>query len=147
MPHSNTLLSTAFYGLLGATSMAVCHANSLEVTINNIDTQRPGVIRVYLFTADGFPKRHQQALQQQVFTPSQPVRVSFRQVPEVFAIKAFHDENNSDSLTKNWTGIFPAEGLAFSNGATLRFRPPSFAKAKLEYSQTSGSIQLKMIYP
>lgn len=127
--------------------MSFSYANNLTVTIDNIEPSRAGVIRVYLFGAEGFPKHHQQALQQYELEPKSRVSIQFTQVPEHFAIKAFHDENNSNSLTKNWTGLFPAEGLAFSNGATVRFGPPSFSQAKLSYSQTSGNIQLKMLYP
>ena len=75
------------------------------------------------------------------------ISIEFSAVPDEFAIKVLHDEDETGKVTKNWTRIIPAEGLGFSQGAKLRFRPPSFARAKVKLSDTSSPITIRMIYP
>jgi uncharacterized protein (DUF2141 family) len=47
--------------------------------------------------------------------------------PARYAFQYFHDENNSNSLNKNFVGI-PKEGIGFSNNAKGSFGPPPFEK-------------------
>ncbi len=50
------------------------------------------------------------------------------QLPEAFALAAYHDENNDSVLNKNVAGI-PTERYGFSNKARGTFGPPSFDQA------------------
>lgn len=69
------------------------------------------------------------------------------QVPDKpFAIKVHHDEDSSGTVTKDWTGFIPAEGLGFSSGAQLRFGPPSFDDAVMTLPN-DGKIEINIIYP
>ncbi|MCW8876954.1 MAG: DUF2141 domain-containing protein [Kangiellaceae bacterium] len=124
------------------------NAKEILVQIENVDTKKAGNIVVMLFGKDGFPKDHSKAVATKVIpAATQNVQVKFNSVPEEFAIKVLHDEDESGTVTKNWTGFIPSEGLGFSNGAKLNFGPPSFKKAKLNLSTVNNTLKLKIIYP
>jgi len=140
-------------GVLSLMATIVNAKNELEslditVQVNNINSTKPGNILVMLYAKDGFPKDHGKALQIEVIPAVvKQMSVSFSSVPAEFAIKILHDEDKNGEVTKNWTGIIPAEGLGFSNGAVLRFGPPSFNKAKLTLSKVFSPLSIDIIYP
>ncbi|MFG0267593.1 MAG: DUF2141 domain-containing protein [Rhodopirellula sp. JB055] len=53
------------------------------------------------------------------------------QLPERFAIAAFHDTDNDGALSRNQFGI-PAERYGFSNNARGKFGPPAFKEAVID---------------
>jgi UDP:flavonoid glycosyltransferase YjiC (YdhE family)/uncharacterized protein (DUF2141 family) len=53
--------------------------------------------------------------------------------PDVYAISAFHDENDNQRLDTNFLGI-PTESWCTSRGAKAYFGPPSFDDAKFRYA-------------
>lgn len=108
---------------------------TITLNIAEIKHQRGGSLIIFIFTGDGFPKRHEMAqlkFSYPVIESSASVEI---QVPleQSFAIKVLHDENGDGQVTKNWTGIIPHDGLGFSNGARIRFGPPSFDDARIHY--------------
>ena len=123
-------------------------AQEVTVQVTNIDVNKTGNILVMLYSDKGFPKDHQQALAIKELPANKTnLTVNFSAVPEKFAIKILHDEDETGSVTKNWTGIIPAEGLGFSNGAKLFLGPPSFKKAQLKRSTITQPISIGIIYP
>ena len=121
--------------------------SELHLTIDDIDYERGGDMSVYLFLANGFPIKHEQALKSYHFEVSHSSHSLIIEVPDtLFALKAHHDEDGSGAVTKNWTGFIPAEGFGFSSGARVRFTPPSFNSAAMR-SPSSGKTHLRMIYP
>lgn len=123
-------------------------ARDVRVRVTNIDTHRIGVISVMLYGEDGYPRDHGKALSiqsKQADTPT--LEFTFSINLEVFAIKVLHDEDMNNEVSKDWTGIFPSEGLGFSNGATLSFGPPSFRRSKLVLAETGDVIEIPVIYP
>jgi len=143
------IISKIIYG--GLTMMMLSTpglAKNLTVQVSDIDLTRPGNIMVMLYTKDGYPKNHDKAVSIQTKSAShQNINFIFPLDFEEFAIKVLHDENMDGKVSKNWTGIFPSEGLGFSNGATLNFGPPSFQKSKLRFSKTTNVINIPIIYP
>ena len=133
-----------FMNAAGATQ-----AKDFTIKVNNIEHQRGGNIMVMIFSAAGFPKDHSKAVTVKTLPALRnsmkfdfPVRL-----PE-FAIKVLHDEDRSGKATKNWTGVFPAEGLGFSNGQKIGLTGPSvFSKSKLSRSRTKKAINIKINYP
>ena len=125
-------------------------AKEITVTVEEIDTERPGHIMVMLYSEDGFPKDHAKALStqtQSVTTDSNTMRFRFTVEKDNFAIKILHDENMDGEVSKNWTGIIPSEGLGFSNGAKLGFCPPSYRDAVLNTDEVGKEIAIPIIYP
>lgn len=136
----------------GAIQMAIINqvnAKSISVTVNNIDIGRPGVVLVMLFGREGFPKDHGQALVIKSQTAEKNELVfNFDVALSEFAIKVLHDENEDGKTTKDWTGIIPAEGLGFSNGAKLGiFGPPSFKRSALQIEEVNSDLSISVIYP
>ncbi len=120
---------------------------ALTLTITDIDFKRPGEVVVMVFQEDGFPKDHQKAIKKYHITPQETRHQINIEVPEgKFALKIHHDEDKSGTMTKNWTGIIPAEGVGFSSGAKVRFGPPSFKAAQMELPE-SGEVNVPIIYP
>jgi uncharacterized protein (DUF2141 family) len=120
----------------------------LVMKIKGIEASRGGQIRVFVFVKDGFPTKNDKALK----TYTQPVGDGEIMIPIEapadipFALKVHHDEDGNNKLTKNWTGIFPTEGLGFSSDAKLNFGPPSFAAAKMSMPE-SMRVSISMLYP
>ncbi len=123
-------------------------AKSLTVNVSNIDTSKGGDVIVFLFTEQAFPKKHELAARkntQQAHQSEQQFIITHDLTH--FAVKVLHDENSDGKVTKNWTGIYPKEGLVFSNQQTLQlFGPPSYTQCKViaEQSQTQN---LSIKYP
>ena len=141
------LIFIMFIGVTLMTSSTVI-AQEVTIQVDNIDTSKSGNILVMLYSDKGFPKDHKQALVIEVLPATQQrYLVNFLSVPDTFAIKILHDEDESGEVTKNWTGIMPAEGLGFSNGAKLFLGPPSFKNAKLDISLITQPIKINIIYP
>jgi len=139
--------SFIIFGVLSVMSKTVV-AKDIVIHVENIDIRLPGHIMVMLYERDGFPKNHAKAIAINVIpVTNEKVITRFTSVPAEFAIKILHDEDETGQVTKNWTGIMPAEGLGFSNGARIRFGPPKFKNAKLNLEDSHNPITIMMIYP
>lgn len=134
-------------GVLSVMSKIVV-AKDIVIHVENIDIRLPGNIMVMLYKRDGFPKIHAKAIAINVIpVTNEKVIARFAYVPDEFAIKILHDEDETGEVTKNWTGIMPAEGLGFSNGAKVKFGPPKYERAKLKLEDSHDPIIITMIYP
>jgi len=144
---SYLFLSLIFIGV-ASTMSGQANAKSITIHVENIDTNKPGNLMILLYEQDGFPKEHAKAIDVNVVPANkEKITVNFPSAPPEFAIKVLHDEDESGQVTKNWTGLIPAEGLGFSNDARLSFGPPKFKQAKVDLEQIKGSLTIKMIYP
>lgn len=125
----------------------------IRIQVTDIDVKRSGQIMVMLFGEEGFPKNHSKAISTSIKgASSSTLNFVFSVGLDVFAIKVLHDENGDKQVTKNWTGILPAEGLGFSNGAKIRlgpirFGPPSFNDAKLHLKDVHTPLNINILYP
>ncbi|KZN33171.1 DUF2141 domain-containing protein [Pseudoalteromonas luteoviolacea] len=144
----NKIRYSTFAGVM-LTMANTVHAHSIEVKINGIDTERSGQIMVMLFAQEGFPIKHDKAIQTRYLTPDTPShQVTFTRPKTNFAVKVLHDEDNSGKTSKNWTGIIPSEGLGFSNGVTISWRgAPKFSDAKIHPDSVSEPIEITIRYP
>ena len=120
----------------------------LEVTISGIEPGRGGKMQLFVFLKDGFPISHKKALEFLVVpVVGKKVTVTLNVPADVpFALKAHHDEDGNSKVSKNWTGIFPAEGLGFSSGAMMSPMPPSFSMAKMIMPQ-GNATSITLRYP
>ncbi len=68
----------------------------------------------------------------------------FKSVPKgVYAISAFHDQNNNGKLDTNFIGL-PTEDYCASRDARNSFGPPSFGDAKFSYSGGVARLSARM---
>lgn len=65
--------------------------------------------------------------------------------PGVWAVQAYHDENDNEEVDRDALGI-PTEGIGFSNNAPFRFGPPSYHDAKIQLGTEGGKISLRLRY-
>jgi uncharacterized protein (DUF2141 family) len=108
---------------------------------------RAGSLRVKLVAeADGFPGSDAHvAAKRRVPVDAAAVSVAFDGVaPGDYAIVALHDEDDDAELDRR-LGL-PAEGLAFSSGARIRFGPPSFEEAQFELGARDAELALELQY-
>lgn len=142
-----TLISVAML-LLSSTSFA--QEEKITVDVSGINVERGGNLVVLLFGREGFPVKHEKALA----TQTQPVlseRMTFTFgafLHDELAFKVLHDEDSNNKVTKNWTGIWPREGLGFSNGAAMSTGgPPNFDAAKLSRGKAINGVKMRVVYP
>ncbi len=60
-----------------------------------------------------------------------------------YAIKIYHDENNSDELDTNFIGV-PSEDYGFSNNAKGSFGPASWKDAQFKFDQDSMVVEINI---
>lgn len=65
--------------------------------------------------------------------------------PGVYALQAFHDENDNLDLDRNFLGL-PQEGMGFSNDAQMRFGPPHFEDAAIKVDAGGAATRLRLRY-
>jgi len=144
------LFNRIITGLILIVMPMFAYAETIDVEVQNIMVSRGGNVMVLLFTETGFPIEHHQAVAvQDKSAETERMKFSFT-IPsfEYIAFKVLHDEDTNNKVTKNWTGIWPKEGLGFSNNQKMGLLgPPDFDKAKLAVANLSGSISLIVTYP
>ncbi|GAC17807.1 DUF2141 domain-containing protein [Paraglaciecola arctica] len=124
-------------------------AKEVTVKVEGVDVKRGGNLMVMLFSEKGFPKKHQDA-QQLITVKAEESDMLFVFTTELneFALKVLHDENENGKVTKNWTGIMPAEGLGFSNDQKIGLTgPPSYKNAKVSVKDQDTEFSIKLRYP
>lgn len=124
-------------------------ADDFTIRVSNIDVSRGGNIGVYIFGRDGFPTKHEKALHSKTLKADKnELNFTFNTDLRELAIKIHHDEDGNGKITKNWTGIIPAEGLGFSNDQKISFLgPPSYKKSKIYPDEFQKGIAIEIIYP
>ncbi len=65
--------------------------------------------------------------------------------PGQYAVQAFHDENGNGLLDRTSLGR-PAEGMAFSRDAPMRFGPPKYRDAVVQVPPEGGILSITMRY-
>jgi len=137
-------------GLILITIPLIVHAETINVEVENIMVSRGGNVMVLLFTGEGFPIKHDKALTVKTKPASaERLKFLFKKTPSKHvAFKVLHDEDANKKVSKNWTGIWPKEGLGFSNGRQMSaIGPPNFEEAKLVVADITDSVTLIVTYP
>lgn len=65
--------------------------------------------------------------------------------PGVYAVQAFHDENDNARIDRSMLGT-PTEGIGFSNDAPMRFGPPRFDAAAIRIEEGASRIRVRLRY-
>jgi uncharacterized protein (DUF2141 family) len=98
-------------------------------------------------SAKGFPTDPSLAAQKRwCEIASKAATCSFDPIPAgTYAVACIHDENKNGKLDTGALGI-PTEGTVASNHAKGFMGPPSFDKAKFQFSGTATTLDLRMGY-
>jgi uncharacterized protein (DUF2141 family) len=130
--------------LLLAVPLSGALAADLEVTLEDVATSS-GHVLVAVCTPETFLRRGCP------YTGRAPAASGEAQVvvrgidPGVYAVQAFHDQNDNLDLDRNILGL-PKEGMGFSNDAPMRFGPPSFDDAAIEIGAAGAATRLRLRY-
>jgi uncharacterized protein (DUF2141 family) len=121
---------------------------TLTVRITNLKNQ-DGQIGLSVFRVPtGWPEDWKQA-ERWAMVPieSNPQEIIISDLPVGrYAVSAFHDENSSGDIDKNFMGI-PKEGYGVSNGAKAgMFGPPKFEEALINLDPTGTTIDIAIEY-
>ena len=124
------------------------YAEEINIHVTGIKPARGGTLYVMLFTKDGYPKKHAKAIETQKVAADKPeMNFGFSTDRDDVAIKVHHDEDDNGKVTKNWTGIYPAEGLGFSNGQRVKMTgAPSYKKSKIMRKNFSNLVEINLHY-
>ncbi|MCU7844875.1 MAG: DUF2141 domain-containing protein [Candidatus Thiodiazotropha sp. (ex Monitilora ramsayi)] len=139
-------------GVLGVVMLAITgavQATEFTVTVTGVDVARGGSVMVFVFSEEGFPKKHEKALLVQKSNAlDETMRFTVTVQTEALAVKVLHDENGDGKVSKNWTGVYPKEGLGFSNDQRLgMFGPPGYNSAKVSREVFANGLGIRVIYP
>jgi uncharacterized protein (DUF2141 family) len=130
--------------ILLAAPLAGAGAAELKVTLEDVATSS-GHVLVAVCTPETFLR------QGCPYTGQAPAATGEAQVvvrniePGVYAVQAFHDENDNLDLDRNVIG-WPKEGMGFSNDAPMSYGPPSFEDAAIEIEAAGASTRLRLRY-
>ena len=123
-------------------------AEEINIQLTGIEPARGGTLYVMLFGKDGYPKKHAKALEIQSMPANKSkMEFFFETDRDHIAIKVHHDEDMNGKVTKNWTGIYPVEGLGFSNKQRVKMTgPPSYRKSKIVRPDYEQIVEISLIY-
>lgn len=134
---------------LNVSAISLAHADTLTVTINNIEEAGEIHVAVYdsaeAFEADrGEKGGAAPGMAEGTIAMVEPGSTTYvyELPPGTYAIGIFHDVNLNNKMDNNFFGI-PKEQFGFSNNARAFFGPPDFKEAAFELKGTaSQSIDL-----
>jgi uncharacterized protein (DUF2141 family) len=125
---------------------------TVQVKITGISNNQ-GVVRIAMFNMpqafaeknNSAPDAFQKGIAQ--INEHNQATYIFKNVPYgVYAIKLFHDEDNSGKLKKNLFGK-PQEGFGFSNNPPIAHQAPSFDQAKFAVDKSKVNMTIQMVNP
>jgi len=132
-------------------SIVSLNGTELNIRVDNIDTKKGGNLSVYIFGKNGYPKVHKDALLHQIIKVEKNSENFIFEIEnniKDLSIKVHHDENSDGKVSKNWTGIYPKEGLGFSKKQeVVMFGPPNYEDSKLTLEEFREKINISLIYP
>lgn len=134
------ITSAACAAALLATNLA--GAADLTIHIDDVKSAS-GTVMVAIFNSEGSflkaPTRASGAAAAQ-----QGAKVVVKDLPEgEYAFALYHDANGNGVMDRNPLGI-PTEDYAFSNNATGRMGPPSFASAKFALPAAGADLRISL---
>lgn len=136
--------------ILLISSVSLAEEENITIEISGINVERGGNLIVLVFDRDGFPIKHEKARSTQTKNVSSS-RMTFTfsdSLNSELAFKVLHDEDSNNKVTKNWMGIWPREGLGFSNDTVMGVAgPPGFDAAKVSKEEIRKGIKMRVIYP
>ena len=131
---------------LGTAGLGAQERTDLTIVVQNIKNAS-GIVRLALWGgAEGFTVQEKALVR--LVQPAVAGALAFRfdgLKPGIYALATYHDENGNSEMDRTWLGL-PDEGLAFSNGAWIKFGPPSFEEAAFEVRPEPQVVTVSLRY-
>jgi uncharacterized protein (DUF2141 family) len=143
-PMARRILLVGFLLLLLLTGQA--QAARLIVTIQGTRSA-DGYLYVALFSKpDGFPDGDYSIQHTKLTAAAETLSVVFDDLaPGIYAVGAYHDENNNNRLDTDFIG-YPTEGYALSNGIRAVISRPRFIDAAFAVGDEDAHVTLRIKY-
>lgn len=118
----------------------------LVVLVSGVRSTR-GSIRIKVHHHDrDFPASKDVIARELAPADSATVSFAFPALPHgTYAVVVLHDEDDDSILDRGLLGR-PVEGIGFSNGARVRFGPPSFEDAAFELRTSRLELAVEVAY-
>lgn len=121
-------------------------AARIVVTITGLRSNEGGIYVGLYATPSKFLNGTQVDAMRKVRASTAPVTITFDNLaPGVYAVGAYHDENNNDHLDTNFLGL-PTEGYALSNGVRAIASKPTFQQAAFTVGNAGAAVTLQIRY-
>jgi len=152
MKYLKYILSLALLLFIPVLTLAAPKLATVEVKVTGINNNQ-GVVRIAMFNSpqafsdknDTAPYAFKKGIAR-IDGQNQAI-YTFKNVPYgVYAIKLFHDADNSGILKKNFFGK-PQEGFGFSNNPAIMNQAPSFDQARFLVDRTRVGMTIQMVNP
>jgi uncharacterized protein (DUF2141 family) len=139
---SSSISKASFVSALLIALTSVAHAGDLTVEVKGLKSAT-GEVAVGLFDQNAeFPKQYTYGVR--LVATKDGVLAVFKDVkPGVYAISAYHDENDNKKLDRGMFGI-PKEAYGFSQDARGEGGPPQFRDAQFEVPADGTRVQIKL---
>ncbi|ROO28778.1 DUF2141 domain-containing protein [Salinisphaera japonica] len=130
--------------LAGLWLPALAGAATLTVEVTGLKNNT-GVVRVAVCDRDHFTEA-ECAYKGAAAPENGAAAVTIGDIPPgVYAVQAYADTNDNDTLDTNWIG-WPKEGMGFSNDAKMHHGPPDYDAAAIKLREPGGTIRFAMQY-
>jgi len=117
---------------------------TLELTVDGISTLEGQIAIVVFADSEGYETSSNPIGRAMVEVYGNTITAHFDGLESgPCAIKLFHDVNNNGELDKNLIGM-PTEPFGFSNGAVVRFGPPSFEASTFTLGEGDNRHQITL---
>ncbi len=121
--------------LLFGTIVAHAGTGSLQLTVNQLDPERGGHLKIGLFESKGFPIVGQEIEGSTIEVKEASITHTFSNISAgTYAISVFQDANDNGQIDKNFFGA-PTEPYGFSTNTYGMFGPPDFADVSFEVKE------------
>jgi uncharacterized protein (DUF2141 family) len=132
-----TMLAIVFF----MATTAYAQTGTIKVTINQIDVESGGKVKIGVYEAQGFPVVGQGLQEVDLPVEGETSRHLFKNLSAGrYAVAVFQDANNNDRLDKNLFGV-PKEPYGFSKNIFGTFGPPDFEEVSINL-RSGDSIML-----
>lgn len=127
--------------LIGFAPLAVAETTTVDVTINNVSTDKGKLVVTVYDSKKTWLKR---GFAQEIAAPVEGAVVRFLLPEGSFAFQVYHDLDDNGKMKTNFIGI-PKEPTGVSNDAKGKFGPPKFKDAAVEIGTEPAEVTLTLV--
>ncbi len=118
--------------LLFAALTVQAQTGSIQLTINQLEPEKGGILKIGLFESKGFPIVGEEIVGSNIEVKEASITHTFTNLSAgIYAISIFQDANDNGQIDKNFFGA-PTEPYGFSTNTYGMFGPPDFADVSFE---------------
>ena len=134
---NKSYIATVSIFILLLFASANANAEGVTITVNNINPEKGGQVKIGIFDLKGFPVVDQEIVGVNLKADKKSVTHIFKNLPSgQYSISVFQDYNSNNQLDKNFFGA-PTELYGFSTNQYGWFGPPNFQDVSFEVKENT----------